>query len=724
MAWLDVRFFLMIVGKAKINSRSFATRMLTTCGVASTFALGALSSAVDAAAFSLGNPRTQSYIGQPLSVFVPIAADKGQTIDSNSLVVAKPSAQQLQSLGLDPADFRSYRYQVVRVGNRLGALVTSKEPVAEPYVNLVLQVTYQGETRIKPYPVLLDLPPSVPVVNTELNQIETQGAALPSNALPDNATTNNANSGVVTYSADIMGAYDWAQAGAIPQKFGPVIDGQSLWRVARRINKAMGVSIDQMMWGLYRANPSAFTTSSVESLQVGSVLEIPSESFVREVTEMQAVRLLSGKQQGAADSVASDANDVNNTNNAIGVGEVSNSSDTIEPTGDGSDVANNAETNASTPEFSLGGVDPTDANKDVIAALNTTVSELSEQLLLKDQRITFLEQEIEKLTGVKPEQIGGVATDAEVSNADTALTTPVTNEESAVLPEVDASDEPGFVIDQSEVPADGLTPEVDGVDASDDSSIVDETTAPITDETAAEALGTLPDDELLTTVEPIAVDSANLTVEPNNNFAETATEASFWNWKKLLLLALLALAAVAFAFRKAIQGLFSSLFSDKDEIVLNIPSVIETPSRSAAKDAAAVPDVGIQTPAPVQAIEVTEVAEDDFDDDYFIVDEESVDVEEMNLSDRIKQLLNAGNFTEAKKTIDFAQETNMDVKYLDFCRLKIYAAEDNKSDFAKTFNRVNRRINDFHPDIQLKIADLHREMFDSEAVIDFGFAND
>ena len=716
MAWLDVRFFLMNVGKTQINSRLLATRLLTTCGVASTFALGALSSAVDAAAFSLGNPRAQSYIGQPLSVFVPIAADEGRTIDSNGLVVAKPSAQQLQSLGLDPADFRSYRYQIVRVGDRLGALVTSKDPVAEPYVNLVLQVTYQGETRIKPYPVLLDLPPSVPVVNTDLNQIETQNTLSSSNALLDNTAADNPNSGAVTYSADIMGAYDWAQAGAIPQKFGPVIDGQSLWRVARRINKAMGVSIDQMMWGLYRANPTAFTTSSVESLQVGSILEIPSESFVREVTEMQAVRLLAGQQ---AEAEAAVNNATNATADAGALSDSLDAADESEPVVDSPDFVEGVETTVATPEFSLGGVDPTDANKDVIAALNTTVSELSEQLLLKDQRISFLEQEIEKLTGLKAEQIGDVV-------IDTASTVPVTNEESAVLPEVDASDEPGFVIDQGDISTDELTPDVNETEALGDVSIIEDTESPFVDETPTEPLATLPDDSALTAVEPVTVDSANLAVEPvsNNDFVGTLDEASFWNWKKILLLALLALAAVAFAFRRTIQGLFSSLFSDKDEIVLNIPSVIEAPSRAAAKDAAAVPDVGIQTPVAAQEIEVTEVAEDDFDDDYFIVDEESVDVDEMNLSDRIKQLLNAGNFTEAKKTIDFAQETNMDEKYLDFCRLKIYAAEDNKSDFAKTFNRVNRRINDFHPDIQLKIADLHREMFDSEAVIDFGFVND
>ena len=614
MAWLDVRFFLMNVGKTQINSRLLATRLLTTCGVASTFALGALSSAVDAAAFSLGNPRAQSYIGQPLSVFVPIAADEGRTIDSNGLVVAKPSAQQLQSLGLDPADFRSYRYQIVRVGDRLGALVTSKDPVAEPYVNLVLQVTYQGETRIKPYPVLLDLPPSVPVVNTDLNQIETQNTLSSSNALLDNTAADNPNSGAVTYSADIMGAYDWAQAGAIPQKFGPVIDGQSLWRVARRINKAMGVSIDQMMWGLYRANPTAFTTSSVESLQVGSILEIPSESFVREVTEMQAVRLLAGQQ---AEAEAAVNNATNATADAGALSDSLDAADESEPVVDSPDFVEGVETTVATPEFSLGGVDPTDANKDVIAALNTTVSELSEQLLLKDQRISFLEQEIEKLTGLKAEQIGDVV-------IDTASTVPVTNEESAVLPEVDASDEPGFVIDQGDISTDELTPDVNETEALGDVSIIEDTESPFVDETPTEPLATLPDDSALTAVEPVTVDSANLAVEPvsNNDFVGTLDEASFWNWKKILLLALLALAAVAFAFRRTIQGLFSSLFSDKDEIVLNIPSVIEAPSRAAAKDAAAVPDVGIQTPVAAQEIEVTEVAEDDFDDDYFIVDEE------------------------------------------------------------------------------------------------------
>jgi len=657
-------------------------------------------------AFSLDRPRVQSYIGQPLSVFIPINAAQNEQLDSNALVVARPSSEQIQNLGLSSADYESFQYQIVKVGETIGVLITSASPLKEPYVNLIVQVTYQGKTRIKPYPVLLDLPPSIPSTQNSLAQIPSNNA---SNASVESSTPSS-QSNVITYSPEIMGAYDWAQKGAIPKKFGPVINGQSLWRVARRINKAMGVSIDQMAWGLYRANPNAFTSESVESLQAGSTLNIPEENFVRQVTELQAVRLLAEKQSAPNAQPSNEARVSSNT----GSSDVSSDSS---PSTEKEVVANEtpSTTEDASPEFTMSGIESSQANQEVISTLNSTVAELSEQLLVRDQRITFLEKQIEQLTGIKPEDIAGnevkVASDVAAVGDQTDLTdnavVAIEEEKQSTVDEQQAEIENGevpVVVENAETPI--VSEQADDVDLATE---------------APSSVAVVSENEALQQTEPSLVDV------PENQVASTSDDdftegASFWNWKKYLMLGLLALIAIAIFLRKTIAGFLSKLFSDEDEIVLNIPSVIDAQSRATAMESP-FPDV---VPEVVQASEVEEENEedalaDDFDDDFFLEDDESVDVEEMNLSDRIKQLLNAGNFGEAKKTIDFAHEANMDEKYLDFCRLKIFAAEQNKSEFAKTFNRVNRRINDFHPDIQFKIAELHREMFDSEAVIDFGF---
>ena len=87
-----------------------------------------------------------------------------------------------------------------------------------------------------------------------------------------------------------MGPYDWAVAGQVPEEFGPVLDGQSLWRVARRINKSLDVSIDQMMWSLYQNNRDKFATNSITSLKAGSFLRIPTAQQASSISELAAVR--------------------------------------------------------------------------------------------------------------------------------------------------------------------------------------------------------------------------------------------------------------------------------------------------------------------------------------------------------------------------------------------------------------------------------------------------
>ena len=53
-------------------------------------------------ALNIGEARSQSYLGQPLNIFVPVD-NQGQVINFNQLLVSKPSDNQLSTLNVSSA---------------------------------------------------------------------------------------------------------------------------------------------------------------------------------------------------------------------------------------------------------------------------------------------------------------------------------------------------------------------------------------------------------------------------------------------------------------------------------------------------------------------------------------------------------------------------------------------------------------------------------------------
>ena len=70
--------------------------------------------------------------------------------------------------------------------------------------------------------------------------------------------------------------------------------GDTLYRVAGR-TRSEGISLDQMLVGLYRANPNAFIENNVNRLRAGSVLSVPAADEVRDFTKTDAQRLLTAQ---------------------------------------------------------------------------------------------------------------------------------------------------------------------------------------------------------------------------------------------------------------------------------------------------------------------------------------------------------------------------------------------------------------------------------------------
>lgn len=71
--------------------------------------------------------------------------------------------------------------------------------------------------------------------------------------------------------------------------YGPVARDETLWRVATKLRPDSGVSMDQMMLGLYRNNPQAFE-GGIQKLGRGAMLKVPTREAFLAVEAAEATR--------------------------------------------------------------------------------------------------------------------------------------------------------------------------------------------------------------------------------------------------------------------------------------------------------------------------------------------------------------------------------------------------------------------------------------------------
>jgi len=341
----------------------------TISAAVATFSASILLFAMSSSAYALGvgSAEPESYIGQPLNVRIPLF----NVQSPNSLGVT------LEADRADYFDVAKLSVVIDRANSQLAVRIRSNETVNEPYVKFKLNLVDGANQFSKEFTVLLNL--------SSDGLVQTLPVSSPQATSTFQAEDIQAE-GIVRTSGT-MGPYEWAERGSIPEKFGAVIDGQSLWRVARRINKALGVSQSQMMWSLYEANPDAFSTDSIDSLKAGSFLTIPSYAAATRFTEMQSKRKLD---------------------------ELSSTVVTQSPVEEVVDAEQSVQAEFDLPEeesqsFQLTGIDESPTTTDsssneidpgsqqIISSLADTVNNLSEELVRKDKRIEFLEGQVSEL---------------------------------------------------------------------------------------------------------------------------------------------------------------------------------------------------------------------------------------------------------------------------------------------------------------------------------------
>ena len=264
-------------------------------------ALGLYSSA--ALALGLGNIRVLSRPGQPLVAEIPvISSDPGEL---ERATVGLASAATFERVGLSRPEglVGELQFQFAQdAQGRAVVRVTSATPVQVPALSFLIEVDWGQGRLVREYSALVAAPEAAtavaePVIEAPAaapsNLIVREPAPLPASAPTPTATPKPAPATATATVAPAAATRPApvSQATAPDGTLAPVRSGQTLSGIAGQLARDNGVSLDQAMVALLRANPEAFIRGNVNLLRQGAVLRVPESGELQRI-DSAAARVL------------------------------------------------------------------------------------------------------------------------------------------------------------------------------------------------------------------------------------------------------------------------------------------------------------------------------------------------------------------------------------------------------------------------------------------------
>ena len=290
------------------NRLSFVPR--TVLALAALAALGA--PVFDAQALGVGRLNVQSALGEGLRAEIDLISLSAEESASLSVRIASPEAYR--QAGVDYSAVLAGTRAVVVQGadGRASLRLSSDRAVQEPFIELILELNWTSGRLVREFTLLFDPPGARGAVQAPVAPVI---SAAPPSATPKPlpaAPAAPADAGVpaaASAASAVVVASPRPAAQAVPAKPNalvpdaaasstgqryPVRPGDTLYGVAGRL-QAGGVSLDQMLVGLYRANPEAFIEHNVNRLRAGVVLAVPTADAVRDLSSADLQRLISAQ---------------------------------------------------------------------------------------------------------------------------------------------------------------------------------------------------------------------------------------------------------------------------------------------------------------------------------------------------------------------------------------------------------------------------------------------
>lgn len=232
-----------------------------------TLAVVSLLAPVSGQSLGIGDIQLHSSLNQNLNAQIRLSVAEGENPSDVSVKLAPP--EKFDQAGV-PWNYFLSKLRLEPVVQADGAIlvkVTTREVVTEPFLDFLLEVTWPQGSMTREFTLLIDPPtsynqPVLPAVDAPTFSAEPlEPVQRPVRSAPRKAIRNAAPP-------------EPAQPIATDGEFGPVQRSDTLWSIATQLSEERGVSAQQMLNALYKANPGAFN-GNINSLKEGAVLKIP-----------------------------------------------------------------------------------------------------------------------------------------------------------------------------------------------------------------------------------------------------------------------------------------------------------------------------------------------------------------------------------------------------------------------------------------------------------------
>jgi len=239
--------------------------------------LGALTTA-NVAALGLGEIELKSALNQPLNAEVELLS--ATPAEMQELRVQIASSEAFASAGIDrPLFLTKLNFNVSKNADGKPVVrISSRDVIREPFLDFLLEISWSKGRLLREYTVLVDPPVMMPASTPPVQAPALQAAPSVTRSVAARPT------GRVSHTAEMP------PVSVAPGEYGPTRRNDTLWGIAEKVRPDAGVSMEQTMLGLLRANPEAFIDNNINNLKAGYILRVPSRDNMTSVGKTEALR--------------------------------------------------------------------------------------------------------------------------------------------------------------------------------------------------------------------------------------------------------------------------------------------------------------------------------------------------------------------------------------------------------------------------------------------------
>ena len=254
--------------------------MLRQKSLVVSLALAGLIVATNVGALGLGRLNVMSPLGQPLVAEVDLTIAPGEDVDSIRANIASPAVYRAANVEYQGI-VQTIRAQVQRRANGQPYLrLLSSQALNDPYLDLLLEVNSSTGRLVREYVFLLDPPGAAVAQSVEPTQPSLP--TMPTRAAPPAPAPRPSAPAPISAAPVSPSATGSGDGSAYAVKSGDTLSG-----IAGR-NIAPGVTIEQLMIAIQRANPGAFIGGNINRLRSGVTLNVPAGAEAQGINQNNA----------------------------------------------------------------------------------------------------------------------------------------------------------------------------------------------------------------------------------------------------------------------------------------------------------------------------------------------------------------------------------------------------------------------------------------------------